>query len=79
MQSAEVEAVMVGTPAALSAADRAAITEALPAISKTGSWITACSACLEGDLELLGAPDLAHCRDCGLVDGAASLFRGMLA
>ena len=58
---------------ALSADDRAAITEALPVVSKSGSWIEACSSCLGAGLSLLSGSELAHCRDCGLHDSTAGL------
>ncbi len=78
MQSAEVEAEVAGVPAQLSAEDRAAITETLPEISKSGSWIRECASCLDTSLELLAGPGLAHCRECGLIDNAPALKQNLL-
>ena len=73
----QVESQVAGAET-LSAADRAAITEALPVVSKSGSWIEACSSCLGASLSLLAGSELAHCRDCGLHDGTVRL-RGSLS
>ena len=78
MHSAEVEAELAGAPAQLSAEDRAAITETLPEISKSGSWIRECASCLDASLELLAGPHLAHCRECGLIDNAPALKENLL-
>ena len=78
MGSAEVEAELAGAPAQLSAEDRAAITEALPEVSKSGSWLQECASCLDGSLELLAGPDQAHCRECGLIDNAPPLRENLL-
>ena len=72
MPMLQVESQVVGADA-LSAEDRAAITEALPAVSKSGSWIAACSSCSGASLSLLSGSELAHCRNCGLHDSAAGV------
>ena len=72
MPMLQVESQVAGADA-LSAEDRAAITEALPAVSKSGSWIEACSSCLGASLSLLAGSELAHCRDCGLHDIAVGV------
>ena len=78
MQSAEVESELAGAPAQLSAEDRAAITETLPEVSKTGSWIQECASCLDASLEVLLGPQQAHCRECGLIGNAPPLRENLL-
>ncbi len=78
MQSAEVESELAGAPAQLSAEDRAAITETLPEVSKTGSWIQECASCLDASLEVILGPQQAHCRECGLIGNAPPLRENLL-
>ncbi len=78
MQSAEVESELAGAPAQLSAEERAAITEALPDIYKTGSWIQQCASCLDASLEVLVGSQQAHCRECGLIGNAPALRENLL-
>ena len=78
MGSAEVESELGGAPAQLSAEERAAITEALPEVSKSGSWIQQCASCLDSSLERLVGPDQAHCRECGLLEDASPLRENLL-
>ena len=78
MGSAEVESELAGAPAQLSAEERAAITEALPEVSKAGSWVQQCASCLDASLELLLAPDQGHCRECGLIGNATPLRENLL-
>ena len=66
MRSAEVEAELAGENSELTQDDKSALTEAVPDVSKSGSWLEACSSCLDADLELLAEPDLEHCRECGV-------------
>ena len=78
MGSAEVESELAGQPAQLSAEERAAITGALPEVSKTGSWIQQCASCLDASLELLVEPQQAHCRECGVIGNASPLRENLL-
>ena len=72
MRSVEVEAELAGGNSEMTQDDESALTEAVPDVSKSGSWLEACSSCLGADLELLVEPDSEHCRECGVHQNASA-------